>query len=68
MLFHFKKDTKDNVWREKGRDLTHSYPYTNVQLQKQSGNTKKQSKGSISRRLQTDLEQSVGVTPATQLV
>ena len=57
--------------REKGRDLTQSMtnaPTPTKMSKGQSENTNNATKSSITQRLRTDLERSVGVTTATQLV
>ena len=51
--------------KEKGRDLTQSY---DKHPKKQHDNTQTPPKTSITKRLQTNLGRSVGVTTATQLV
>ena len=58
------------VWIEKVRDLTQSYdksPYTNRDVKGQSDNTNNAT-STITQRLRTDLERSVRVTTAVQMV
>ena len=57
--------------REKGRDLTQSYgksPSTDKKSKEHRDKTKTPPKTLITQRLRTDLERSVGVTIALQLV
>ena len=72
-LFPFQIDGSNEtlIGREKGRCMTKSYeqslkPAENKK--KQRDNTKNAPKTSITQRLWTDLERSVGVTTAIQLV
>ena len=59
-----------DIWRKKGRDLTHANdksPYAHrKKSRKQHDNTKTPPKTLITQRLRTDLTRSVGVTAVTQ--